>query len=176
MVRGPRATLRSDMAKHHSSGMYRLIGAVGTNRLVTRVHPHVYRATGGRWFVGRNFGVLNVIVTMTGRSSGRLREVPLYAFEDGARLVVIGSNAGSDREPAWVGNLRANPSASVRVGTVVRRMRAREVDGEERDRLWGLAAGGYPGYELYRTMTDRHLPVIVLEPAPEPPPEPPGEG
>ena len=164
------------MAKHYSSGMYRLIGAVGTSRLVTRVHPHVYRATGGRWFVGRNFGVLNVIVTMTGRRSGRLREVPLYAFEDCARLVVIGSNAGSDREPAWVGNLRANPSASVRVGSVVRRVQAREVEGEERDRLWGLAAGGYPGYELYRTMSDRHLPVIVLEPAPEPPPEPPGEG
>ena len=140
------------------------------------MHPHVYRATGGRWFVGRNFGVLNVIVTMTGRSSGRLREVPLYAFEDGARLVVIGSNAGSDREPAWVGNLRANPSASVRVGSVVRRVHAREVEGKERDRLWELAASGYPGYELYRTMTDRHLPVIVLEPAPEPVLEPPGEG
>jgi len=164
------------MAKHYSSWMYRLIGAVGTSRLVTRVHPHVYRATGGRWLVGRNFGVLNVIVTMTGRSSDRLREVPLYAFEDGARLVVIGSNAGRDREPAWVGNLRANPCASVRVGSVVRRVQAREVEGEERDRLWGLAAGGYPGYELYRTMTDRHIPVIVLQPAPEPVLEPPGEG
>jgi len=168
------------MAKHYSSWMYRLIGAVGTSRLVTRVHPHVYRATGGRWLVGRNFGVLNVIVTMTGRSSDRLREVPLYAFEDGARLVVIGSNAGSDREPAWVGNLRASPSASVRVGNVVRRVHAREVEGKERDRLWELAASGYPGYELYRTMTDRHIPVIVLEPVPEPVfepgPEQAGEG
>jgi deazaflavin-dependent oxidoreductase (nitroreductase family) len=155
------------MAKRYPSGMYRLIGAVGTSRLVTRLHPHVYRATGGRGLVGRNFGVLNVIVTMTGRRSGRLREVPLYAFEHGLQLVVIGSNAGDDREPAWVGNLRANPSASVRVGRVVRRVRAREAEGEERDRLWALAAGGYPGYELYRQMTDRHIPVVVLEPAPD---------
>jgi deazaflavin-dependent oxidoreductase (nitroreductase family) len=155
------------MAKRYPSGMYRLIGAVGTSRLVTRLHPHVYRATGGRWLFGRSFGVLSVIVTMTGRRSGRLRDVPLFAFEDGPRLVVIGSNAGDDREPAWVGNLRANPEASVRVGRQVRRMRARESEGEERDRLWALAADGYPGYELYRQMTDRHLPVVVLEPAPD---------
>jgi deazaflavin-dependent oxidoreductase (nitroreductase family) len=155
------------MAKRYSAGMYRLIGRVGTNRLVTRLHPHLYRATGGRWLVGRNFGVLNVIVTMTGRRSGHLREVPLYAFEDGSRLVVIGSNAGDDREPAWVGNLRAHPAASVRVGRHVRHVRAREAEGEERDRLWALAADGYPGYELYRRMTDRRIAVVVLEPAQE---------
>jgi deazaflavin-dependent oxidoreductase (nitroreductase family) len=155
------------MAKRFSSGMYRLIGVVGTSRVITRLHPHVYRATGGRWLVGRNFGVLNVIVTMTGRTSGKRREVPLFAFEDGPRLVVIGSNAGDDREPAWVGNLRANPNASVQAGREVRHVRAREVEGEERDRLWALAAHGYPGYELYRQMTDRHIPVVVLEPAHE---------
>ena len=159
------------MAKRYSSRMYRLIGTVGTSRLVARVHPHVYRATGGRWLIGRNFGVLNVIVTMTGRRSGRLREVPLYAFEHGPQLVVIGSNAGDDREPAWVGNLRANPEASVRVGRVVRRVRAREAEGEERDRLWTLAADGYPGYELYRARTSRQIPVMVLEPAPDLRPE-----
>jgi deazaflavin-dependent oxidoreductase (nitroreductase family) len=159
------------MVKRYSSGMYGLIGTVGTSRLVTRLHPHVYRVTGGRWLVGRNFGVLNIIVTMTGRRTGRLRDVPLYAFEDGPRLVVVGSNAGDDREPAWVGNLRANPEASVRVGRHVRRVRARESEGEERDRLWALAADGYPGYELYRARTSRLIPVMVLEPAPELRPE-----
>ncbi len=155
------------MVKRHSAAFYRLIGAVGTSRLVSRLHPHLYRATGGRGPVGRNFGVLNVIVTMTGRRTGRVREVPLFAFEDGARLVVIGSNAGDDREPAWVGNLRANPTATVRVGREVRRMRAREAEGEERDRLWALAADGYPGYELYRQMTQRRIAVVVLESAGE---------
>lgn len=155
------------MAERFSSGMYRLIGAVGTSRVITRLHPHVYRATGGRWLVGRIFGVLNVIVTMTGRTSGKRREVPLFAFVDGSRLVVIGSNAGADREPAWVGNLRANPNARVQVGREVRLVRAREAEGEEADRLWALAAHGYPGYELYRQMTDRHIPVVVLEPAHE---------
>ena len=153
------------MVKRRSDAMYRLIGIVGTSRLVTRLHPHVYRATGGRGPIGRNFGIQNVIVTMTGRTSGKVREVPLYAVPEGDRMVIIGSNAGDDREPAWVGNLRATPRASLRVGREVRPVRAREAEGEERDRLWALAAAAYPGYETYRTRTARLIPVVVLEPA-----------
>jgi deazaflavin-dependent oxidoreductase (nitroreductase family) len=79
-------------------------------------------------------------------------------------LVVIGSNMGRDREPAWVGNLRVHPEVQVRVGRALRRMRAREVGGEERVRLWRLAAAGYPGYEHYARWTRRTIPVVVLEP------------
>ncbi len=154
------------MARRLPDGMYRVIGLVGTSRVVTRLHPHVYRLTGGRGLIGRNFGVQNVVVTTTGRTSGRTRRVPLYAFADGDRYVVIGSNAGGDREPAWVGNLRAQPEATLRVGRRVLPVRAHVAAGEERDRLWGLAAAAYPGYDVYRTMTSRDIPVVVLAPAP----------
>jgi F420H(2)-dependent quinone reductase len=164
MVRGGTLPCAPMATKRYSDRIYRLIGAVGTSRLFTRLHPRVYRLTGGRGPIGRNFGVLNVIVVMTGRTTGKRREVPLYAFADDARLVVIGSNAGSDREPAWVGNLRANPDVVVLVGPAQRAMRARETEGDERARLWALAANGYPGYELYARSTDRHIPVIALEP------------
>jgi deazaflavin-dependent oxidoreductase (nitroreductase family) len=152
------------MASRRRTALYRVIGFVGTSRPVTRIHPVVYRLTGGRWLVGRNFGVQNVIVTMTGRSSGKVRDIPLYAFADGDRWVVIGSNAGVDREPAWVGNLRSNPSARLRVGRHGHEVRAREAEGAERDRLWALAAAGYPGYESYRARTSRRIAVMVLEP------------
>ncbi len=152
------------MTTRHSARFYRLIGRIGTSRPVSRLHPPLYRLTGGRWVFGHNLGVLNVIVTTTGRRTGRRREIPLYAFEDGARLVVIGSNAGDDREPAWVGNLRAFPDVRVLVGRAERSVRARETDGPERDRLWTLAARGYPGYELYAQRTHRRIPVIALEP------------
>jgi deazaflavin-dependent oxidoreductase (nitroreductase family) len=155
------------MVTRHSAALYRLIGIVGTSRIVTRLHPHVYRWTGGRWVFGRNFGVLNVIVVTVGRKTGRRREIPLFAFEDGDRLVVIGSNAGDDHEPAWVGNLRAQPDAHVLVGRTERPVRAREAEGDERKRLWALAARGYPGYELYAKRAHRLIPVIVLEPRPE---------
>jgi len=151
------------MVTRHSPALYRLIGIVGTSRLFSRLHPHVYRWTGGRWFFGRNFGVLNVIVITVGRRTGKRREIPLYAFEDGSRLVVIGSRAGDDHEPAWVANLRAHPLAHVLVGREERPVRARETEGPERDRLWALASRGYPGYELYAKRTHRHIPVIALE-------------
>ena len=65
------------MTTRHSARFYRLIGRIGTSRLVTRLHPHVYRLTGGRWLVGRNLGVLNVIVITTGAGRGKRREIPL---------------------------------------------------------------------------------------------------
>lgn len=152
------------MATQRSESFHRLIGRIGTSRLITRLHPPVYRLTGGRWIVGRYLGVLNVIVITTGARTGRRREVPLFAFEDGPNLVIIGSNAGSDREPAWVGNLRATPDARVLVGREERPVRARETQGAERARLWSLAATGYPGYESYARWAHRQIPVIALEP------------
>jgi F420H(2)-dependent quinone reductase len=153
------------MVTRHSAAFYRLIGMIGTNRIVTRLHPILYRLTGGRWLFGRNLGVLNVIVVMTGRRTGRTREVPLYAFEDAGRVVVIGSNAGGEREPAWIGNLRATPESHVRIRRELRPVRAREADGEERERLWDLAVSGYPGYAVYAQRTHRRIPVVVLDPA-----------
>jgi F420H(2)-dependent quinone reductase len=154
------------MATRRSSRFYWLIGAVGTNRLVTRLHPIAYRLTGGRGPVGRNLGVRNVIVETVGRRSGRVREIPLYAFEDGDRLIVIGSNMGSDREPAWVGNLLGQPRTRVRVGRDVLPMRARIAESAERERLWALAVRGYPGYDHYARWTERSIPVVVLDPEP----------
>lgn len=155
------------MVKRHSAAFYRLIGMVGTSRVVTRLHPVAYRLTGGRGLVGRNLGVRNVIVVTVGRRTGRTREIPLYAFEDGDRLVVIGSNMGNDDEPAWVGNLRAHPEVHVRVGRELRAVRAVETEGDERGRLWALAVAGYPGYEHYARWAHRRIPVMVLEPRAE---------
>jgi deazaflavin-dependent oxidoreductase (nitroreductase family) len=155
------------MTTRRSPRLYRLIGWIGTSRLVRGLHPRVYRLTGGRGVVGRNLGMRNVVLVTTGRTSGRRREVPLFAAEDGDRLVIVGSNAGRATDPAWVANLRANPHTQVLVGAEARAVRAREVEGEERDRLWAIAAAGYPGYDDYATWTDRRIPVFVLEPAPD---------
>jgi deazaflavin-dependent oxidoreductase (nitroreductase family) len=153
------------MVKRRSARVYWLIGRFGTSRPVSRLHPVAYRLTGGRGFVGRSFGVRSVVVETVGRRTGRVREIPLFAIEDGDRLVVVGSNSGRDREPAWVANLRATPAVRVRVGRDVRSMLAREIHGEERDRLWTLATRTYPGYEDYAAWTARRIPVVVLEPA-----------
>ena len=96
--------------------------------------------------------------------SGTAREVRLYAFEDGDRLVIVGSRGGSATDPAWAGNLRAEPRAVVRRGREAHDVRAYEVDGSERVRLWDLVSAAFPLYETYRKRTKRQIPLFVLEP------------
>jgi F420H(2)-dependent quinone reductase len=144
--------------------LYRVIGLIGNSRIVSRLHPVAYRRFGGAGVLGRNLGVLNVILTTTGHRTGKRREVPLYAFEDADRHVVVGSRNGHEREPAWVTNLRANPAATIRIRRRVREVRAYEAEGSERARLWSLVTAAYPGYELYQRETSRRIPVVVLEP------------
>ena len=90
----------------------------------------------------------------------------LYAWQDGANLVLVGSWAGRPIDPAWVGNLRAEPLATIRVGKVDRPVRAREVEvpSDERDRLWTLVTEAFRYYETYQGKTGRVIPLFVLEP------------
>jgi deazaflavin-dependent oxidoreductase (nitroreductase family) len=154
------------MTTRHSDPVYRLVGVVGTSRLVTRLHPVAYRITGGRGpWIGEAFGMRQVILGTTGRRSGRRIDVPLFAAVDGDRLVIVGSNGGKANDPSWVANLRAHPEVTVRAGTRELAMTAREVEGEERERLWAIAAAGFPGYDGYaRRAAHRLIPVFALEP------------
>jgi len=106
---------------------------------------------------------LNVRLTTTGRRTGQAREVQLYGFEDGDRLVVVGSRGGAAKDPDWAGNLRAEPRAAIRIGRDARDVRAQEVTGPERDRLWTLVTGAFPLYASYQRKTDRLIPLFVLE-------------
>ncbi|HXG40361.1 MAG TPA: nitroreductase/quinone reductase family protein, partial [Candidatus Limnocylindrales bacterium] len=74
---------------------------------------------------------------------------------------------GAATDPAWVRNLRADPHATIRRGRTVEAVRAREVDGAERDRLWRLVCDAFPLYATYQRRTSRRIPVFVLEPAGE---------
>lgn len=109
---------------------------------------------------------VTITLTTTGRRTGQARPVTLYAFEDEDDLVIVASSGGSPHDPAWAGNLRAEPRASVRVGKAVRPVRAREVDvpSGERDRLWTLVTEAFRYYAAYQRKTDRIIPLFVLEP------------
>lgn len=109
---------------------------------------------------------VTIKLTTTGRRSGRRRTVTLYAFEDADRLVVVGSLGGVARDPAWAHNLRAAPHAVVGRGSEEHPVRAIEVDGPERERLWELVADAFPLYRTYQRRTKRLIPLFVLEPAP----------
>ena len=83
---------------------------------------------------------------------------------DGERMVVIGSNAGNERPPAWALNLEANPEAEVQVRGRRAKVRARITEGEERDELWRRMNDQYAGFDDYRERTQRQINVFALEP------------
>jgi deazaflavin-dependent oxidoreductase (nitroreductase family) len=122
-----------------------------------------------RWSGGRLFGKLDrtpvLLLTATGRKSGQRRTVPVAYLADDDRYVVIGSNAGHSRTPAWSLNLKANPEAEVEVGRKRVRVRARIAAGEERAGLWRKMNEQYSGFDDYEARTNRDIAVFVLEPA-----------
>ncbi len=108
---------------------------------------------------------MRISLTTTGRKTGQQRTVPLFAFDDADRLVIVGSRGGSAKDPAWAGNLRADRRATVARGDEEWTVRAYEAGGDERERLWRLVSAEFPLYESYRHRTTRTIPLFVLEPA-----------
>jgi F420H(2)-dependent quinone reductase len=129
----------------------------------SRAHAWVFGRTGGR--VGKRFMGGNVLVLRTvGRRSGKTRESPMFyvPFRDG--YAVVASNAASRRAPAWWLNLQASPDADAAAGEGWRAVRAREATPEERDELWPRFVEMYRGYDHYKEIATREMPVVVLEP------------
>jgi deazaflavin-dependent oxidoreductase (nitroreductase family) len=138
------------------------LGASGL-RAVGKLNVPLYRATRGRLF-GRIGRAPVLLITTTGRRSGEPRTAPILYLADGPRLVVIGSNAGNERPPAWALNLLANPDAEVQIRGERRRVRARVAEGEERAELWRRMNDQYDGFDGYRERTARDIRLFVLDP------------
>jgi deazaflavin-dependent oxidoreductase (nitroreductase family) len=105
-----------------------------------------------------------LLLTTTGRKSGKSRTQPLLYTRDGEAYAVIASKGGAPAHPFWYLNLQANPLAEITVGSETLEVRARDADGDERERLWQALAALYSGYDKYAQKTTRRIPVVVLEP------------
>jgi deazaflavin-dependent oxidoreductase (nitroreductase family) len=132
--------------------------------LFWKVHPWLYRISGGR-VLGKLAGMKVLLLTTTGAKSGAQRTTALTYLEADGGYVVIGSFLGEPRHPAWVHNLRANPRATVQMGSRQLSVLAREARGEQRARLWQQLVAVQPDYRAYETRTDREIPVVVLTPS-----------
>jgi len=130
--------------------------------LVTAVHRAIYRLTGGR-LGGRLSGRPMLLLETVGRRSGLRRVLPLLYVDDARGYVVVGSNAGDDRDPAWWLNLRARPEAVVQVGRERHAVRARRATPAEEATLWPRLVAAYAPYAQYREGTRREIPIVVLE-------------
>jgi deazaflavin-dependent oxidoreductase (nitroreductase family) len=139
-------------------------GAGRVQRVFTGLHARLYSASGGRLMPGW-FGAPVMLLETVGRRSRRPRRTPVIYVPDGDDLIVIASDGGSDRPPAWWLNLRAAGSGVVTIGRERREVRPRETEGAERERLWRRFAEVYPAVDDYARYTERELPVVLLEPA-----------
>ena len=134
-------------------------------QLFWRYHRWLYQASGGR-LGARLLGKPVLLLFTTGRKPGLSRTNTLYYLTDAGRYVVIASNAGYAKHPAWYLNLAADPQVRVQVGTDKYAATARTATGEERERLWKAALEFDSSYAEYERQTDREIPVVVLEPQP----------
>jgi deazaflavin-dependent oxidoreductase (nitroreductase family) len=129
---------------------------------ITRVHRTLFEATGGK--VGGNLGGRPMLLlTTTGRKSGKPRVTPLQYMRDGDDMVVVASNGGNVRHPAWWHNIHANPEATAQTGKGTVRVLGEKANADERARLWPLLVESYPGYQDYEDETEREIPVVVLK-------------
>ena len=125
-------------------------------------HVERYEATDGK--VGHEWnGATCLVLTTTGRRSGKKRKVPLIYGRDGDRFLVVASKGGAPEHPLWYLNLAASPDVEVQVLADRFRARARTATAGEKPRLWKIMTDVWPNYDAYAERTDRDIPLVVLE-------------
>ena len=127
----------------------------------------LYRLSRGR--IGGSFGWMGgrmpvLLLTTTGRRTGKRRTAVLGYLVDGERYVVVGSNNGEPSDPAWLMNIRSQPRVSIQVRERVLEATGSVAEPDDRARLWAELMRGAPGYGRYETMTTREIPVVILTP------------
>lgn len=126
-------------------------------------HARRYLATDGADGHDWRNGAPTLLLTVRGRSSGKLRRTVLIYGQDGDRYLVVASHGGAEQHPQWYRNLAAEPEVEVQVRDEVFPAIARTASSEERARLWPTMTAVWPDYDQYQTKTDREIPIVVLE-------------
>jgi len=103
-----------------------------------------------------------LLLTHTGAKTGTKRTNPLAYFPDGDRFVIVASKGGAPTNPDWYHNLRANPHATVEMGTETFDVTAEEAGPEERERLWELVTTSNANFKEYEGKTARTIPLFIL--------------
>jgi F420H(2)-dependent quinone reductase len=139
---------------------------LNVQRFFSASHTFWYRVSGGRFFTKFRGGDV-LLLTTTGRKTGKNRTTPVIYVQDGENLGIVASNGGRDRDPAWWTNLQLNPRAQVQVKGSRKMMTAEKAGPEDTARLWSMLTKVYPDYDDYQKKTKRTIPVVILRPSSE---------
>jgi deazaflavin-dependent oxidoreductase (nitroreductase family) len=136
------------------------------SRVWTGIHRTVFTTSKGK-VGGRVSGMPVVLLTTTGRTSGKPRQTILSSpLVIGEKVMLVASNGGDDREPLWSQNLRKTPRVEITMEGATRTMLAHIADADERAELWPQITSAHANYAGYQRKTDREIPVVILEPVP----------
>jgi len=123
-----------------------------------------FRANAG--IVGGVFeGKPILLLHHVGAKSGMARVNPLMYHREANTIYVFASKEGADTNPDWYYNVKANADITIEVGTARLAMKATEIYGAERDRVYDAHAENFPQFAAYQEGTDRTIPVVALTPA-----------
>jgi len=132
-------------------------------RFILRIFVLLYRLTRGK-FGGHVQGLDVLLLTTTGRKTGKKHTTPLGYFMEDGDYVITASNAGFDTHPAWFHNLRANSHVMIEIKDREIEAEAEITEPEKRVALWSRLISLAPGYSSYATKTSREIPLIVIHP------------
>lgn len=130
--------------------------------LFTNLQVFLYRLSRGS-ISGTFHGVPVLLLTTTGRKTGKKRTKPLLYMMDDEQIVLVASHGGAPTHPGWWRNLQSNPHAEVQMKGILQQVEAREATPEERERLWPKLVALYHDYDAYQKRTTRMIPVVLLQ-------------
>ncbi len=132
-------------------------------RSTTTLHRFVYAVSRGK--LGRRFpgGAQVVWITTLGRKSGEWRKTPLLAVPDSGGWGIAGSNAGQERIPGWVFNVRAHSSGTIEIDGEVSEAQFVELEGEVAARIYEKLGDAWSSYRMYERNIVRDIPVFRIE-------------
>ncbi len=134
--------------------------------LGTAAHVALYRLTGGA-IGGRIQHMPVLLLTTTGRKSGKQHTTPLVYLADGDEVVVVASNGGQGKLPNWWLNTRESKHAQIEIRRKHLHVRVEEAHSEERQRLWARVLAYGAGHEAYQEQTPYPLPLVIFHPIEE---------
>ena len=130
-------------------------------RLFGHLHTRLYKSLGGRFVGSVSLGRKVLLLTTTGRKTGKERTTPLVYMPHGNDVIIYPSNGGKESPPAWWLNLQTNPAATIQIGNTSRRIQARPVTPEEHAQIWPKAEAYNPHWRNYAKTISR--PLVILE-------------
>jgi deazaflavin-dependent oxidoreductase (nitroreductase family) len=131
--------------------------------LIFKVIVFLYNVSGGR-IGGKMDKVPVLLLTTTGRKTGKKRTLPLIYIMDGSAYVITASAGGADKNPGWFFNIRSNPQATIQVKDKHIKVMAEIAGQEKKSELWARLIEVAPNFAGYQKRTSREIPMVILHP------------